>query len=72
MLMVSSSLSPPIHDFDVFKESKDENFFESQESIDALCMYLQQLKPARNLGEDQLKDELFKLLQVSGWLYNRL
>ncbi|XP_005065944.2 damage-control phosphatase ARMT1 isoform X1 [Mesocricetus auratus] len=59
--------SPPIHDFDVFKESKDENFFESQESIDALCMHLEQLKPARDLHKDQLKDELFKLLQISLW-----
>uniref|UniRef100_A0A8C6RQJ9 Sugar phosphate phosphatase n=1 Tax=Nannospalax galili TaxID=1026970 RepID=A0A8C6RQJ9_NANGA len=60
--------SPPIHDFDVFKESKDENFFESQESIAMLCSYLQQLpRPLKDLEENQLKDELFKLLQVSLW-----
>ncbi|XP_028746040.1 damage-control phosphatase ARMT1 isoform X1 [Peromyscus leucopus] len=59
--------SPPIHDFDVFKESKDKNFFESQESINALCTHLQQLKPAKDLSESQLKDEFFKLLQISLW-----
>ncbi|XP_055471975.1 damage-control phosphatase ARMT1 isoform X3 [Psammomys obesus] len=55
--------SPPIHDFDVFQESKNANFFESQESIDALCEYLQQLKSAKDLGENHLKDEFLKLLQ---------
>ena len=64
---VSSHLSPPIHDFDVFKESKEENFFESQESIDTLCLHLQQLRPARDLSEDRLKEEFLRLLQVSGW-----
>ncbi|CAH7312872.1 Armt1 [Phodopus roborovskii] len=64
--------SPPIQDFDVFKESKDESFFESQESIDTLCMHIQQLRPARDFSEDELKDTLFKLLQVSGWLYHSL
>lgn len=64
---VSSHLSPPIHDFDVFKESKEENFFESQESIDALCLHLQQLRPARDLSEDRRKEEFLRLLQVSAW-----
>ncbi|XP_055471978.1 damage-control phosphatase ARMT1 isoform X5 [Psammomys obesus] len=59
--------SPPIHDFDVFQESKNANFFESQESIDALCEYLQQLKSAKDLGENHLKDEFLKLLQISLW-----
>lgn len=57
--------SPPIHDFDVFKESKDENFFESQDSINALCTHLLQLKPITDLGEKQIQDEFFKLLQVN-------
>lgn len=59
--------SPPIHDFDVFKESKEENFFESQDSIDALCAHLLQLKPVKDLGESQIQDEFFKLLQISLW-----
>lgn len=59
--------SPPIHDFDVFKEGKEENFFESQESIDALCLHLQQLRPARDLSEDRLKEEFLRLLQISLW-----
>ncbi|XP_076782885.1 damage-control phosphatase ARMT1 isoform X4 [Arvicanthis niloticus] len=59
--------SPPIHDFDVFKESKDENFFESQDSIEALCRHLLQLKPVKDLGENQIQDEFFKFLQISLW-----
>ncbi|XP_076782887.1 damage-control phosphatase ARMT1 isoform X6 [Arvicanthis niloticus] len=63
----SSSTCPPIHDFDVFKESKDENFFESQDSIEALCRHLLQLKPVKDLGENQIQDEFFKFLQISLW-----
>ncbi|XP_045400537.1 damage-control phosphatase ARMT1 isoform X2 [Lemur catta] len=60
--------SPPIDDFDVFKESKDQSFFESQESIIALCTYLQQLvRTIEDLDESQLKNEFFKLLQISLW-----
>ncbi|XP_013006514.1 damage-control phosphatase ARMT1 isoform X2 [Cavia porcellus] len=60
--------SPPINDFDVFKESKDQNFFESQESIIALCTHLQELlRTIEDLDENQLKNEFFKLLQVSLW-----
>ncbi|XP_031206973.1 damage-control phosphatase ARMT1 isoform X1 [Mastomys coucha] len=59
--------SPPIHDFDVFKESKEENFFESQDTIDALCTHLLQLKPVKDLGENQIQDEFIKLLQISLW-----
>ncbi|KAM6181987.1 damage-control phosphatase ARMT1 [Erethizon dorsatum] len=60
--------SPPINDFDVFKESKDQNFFESQESVFALCTYLQELmRTIEDLDENQLKNEFFKLLQVSLW-----
>ncbi|XP_053448394.1 damage-control phosphatase ARMT1 isoform X3 [Nycticebus coucang] len=56
--------SPPIDDFDVFKESKDQNFFESQESVLALCTYLQELvRTIEDLDENQLKNEFFKLLQ---------
>lgn len=58
--------SPPIDDFDVFRESKEQNFFESQESIVALCIHLQELKQTiEDLGENQLKNEFFKLLQVN-------
>ncbi|XP_053448398.1 damage-control phosphatase ARMT1 isoform X7 [Nycticebus coucang] len=60
--------SPPIDDFDVFKESKDQNFFESQESVLALCTYLQELvRTIEDLDENQLKNEFFKLLQISLW-----
>lgn len=60
--------SPPIDDFDVFKESKDQNFFESQESVIALCTHLQQLtRTIDDLEENQLKNEFFKLLQISLW-----
>ncbi|XP_066104065.1 damage-control phosphatase ARMT1 isoform X2 [Saccopteryx bilineata] len=60
--------SPPIDDFDVFKESKEQNFFESQDSVRALCIHLQQLTSAvGDLDEKQLKHEFFKLLQVSLW-----
>lgn len=65
-LMFFSSCSPPIDDFDVFKESKEQNFFESQESIIALCTHLQELiTTIKDLDENQLKDAFFKLLQVN-------
>lgn len=64
--MFFSSFSPPIDYFDVFKESKEQNFYESQESVIALCTHLQQLiKTIEDLDENQLKDEFFKLLQVN-------
>ncbi|XP_023373709.1 protein-glutamate O-methyltransferase isoform X2 [Otolemur garnettii] len=60
--------SPPIDDFDVFKESKTQSFFESQESVIALCTYLQELvRTIEDLDENQLKNEFFKLLQISLW-----
>ncbi|XP_016004640.1 damage-control phosphatase ARMT1 isoform X1 [Rousettus aegyptiacus] len=60
--------SPPIDDFDVFKESKQQTFFESQESIIGICTYLQELvKNIEDLDENHLKNEFFKLLQVSLW-----
>ncbi|KAM9665579.1 damage-control phosphatase ARMT1 isoform 2-T3 [Trichechus inunguis] len=60
--------SPPIDDFDVFKELKEQNFFESQESIISLCTYLQELmRTIEELDEDQLKNEFFKFLQISLW-----
>uniref|UniRef100_A0A8C0XHD0 Sugar phosphate phosphatase n=4 Tax=Castor canadensis TaxID=51338 RepID=A0A8C0XHD0_CASCN len=59
---------PPIDDFDVFRECKDKNFFESQESISILCTHLQQLtRSIEDLDENQLKSEFFKLLQISLW-----
>ncbi|XP_048210254.1 damage-control phosphatase ARMT1 [Perognathus longimembris pacificus] len=60
--------SPPIDDFDVFRESKDQNFFESQESAITLCTHLQQLTSSmEDLDKNQLKNEFFKLLQISLW-----
>lgn len=60
--------SPPIDNFDVFKESKEQNFFESQESIGSLCTYLRELMSTQDaLDEQQLKNEFFKFLQISLW-----
>ncbi|KAM6186574.1 damage-control phosphatase ARMT1 [Rhynchocyon petersi] len=60
--------SPPIDYFDVFKESKEQNFFESQASVMTLCTYLQELMETdRELDEDELKKEFLKFLQVSLW-----
>lgn len=62
--------SPPIDYFDVFKESKDQNFVESRESVIMLCTYLQELRSAVGqpaFSQEQLKNEFFKLLQVSLW-----
>ncbi|XP_040094627.1 damage-control phosphatase ARMT1 [Oryx dammah] len=60
--------SPPINDFDIFKELKDQNFFESQESVITLCTHLQELrKTIEDLDENQLKNEFFKVLQISLW-----
>ncbi|XP_062496764.1 damage-control phosphatase ARMT1 [Pezoporus occidentalis] len=60
--------NPPIENFDVFKEGKAQNFFESQEAVIALCTYFQELlKNIKDLDEKQLQEELFKLLQVSLW-----
>ncbi|XP_074043933.1 damage-control phosphatase ARMT1-like isoform X2 [Macrotis lagotis] len=61
-------LSSPINDFDVFKDSKEQNFLESEEAILILCNYLQELNSRiENLNENQLKDEFFKFLQISLW-----
>uniref|UniRef100_A0A8C3XCU4 Damage-control phosphatase ARMT1 n=1 Tax=Cyanoderma ruficeps TaxID=181631 RepID=A0A8C3XCU4_9PASS len=62
------ALNPPINNFDVFKEGKAQNFFESQEAVIALCTYFQELlKNIKDLEEKQLQEELLKLLQVSLW-----
>ncbi|KAE8613913.1 hypothetical protein XENTR_v10007915 [Xenopus tropicalis] len=61
-------LSPPISEYDVFREGKTESFFQSQPAIIALCTYLQELKNnVANLSENQKKEELSKLLQVCLW-----
>ncbi|XP_075459183.1 damage-control phosphatase ARMT1 isoform X2 [Ascaphus truei] len=61
-------LSPPICEFDVFEEAKNASFFESQQAILALCAHLQELnKSIAGLSANQLREELFKLLQVSLW-----
>ncbi|XP_048655884.1 damage-control phosphatase ARMT1 isoform X2 [Marmota marmota marmota] len=60
--------SPPVNDFDVFKESKDQNFFESQEPGITLCTHLQEFKSTiEDLDANQLKTEFFHLLQISLW-----
>ena len=65
-LLFFSCFSQPINDFDIFKELKDQNFFESQESVIALCTHLQELrKTIEDLDENQLKNEFFKVLQVN-------
>ncbi|XP_063784556.1 damage-control phosphatase ARMT1 isoform X2 [Pseudophryne corroboree] len=61
-------LSPPICMYDVFKEAKDESFFQSQPAMLALCTHLHELK--RNIdtmNKDQYQKEFFRLLQVSLW-----
>ncbi|KAH0622385.1 hypothetical protein JD844_024648 [Phrynosoma platyrhinos] len=61
-------LSPPISDYDVFKEEKEHAFFDSQQAIIILSTYLQELlKSIQNLDEKSLKEELFTLIQVSLW-----
>ncbi|XP_028579518.2 damage-control phosphatase ARMT1 isoform X12 [Podarcis muralis] len=60
--------NPLISDFDVFKEEKVHNFFESQQAIILMSTYLQDiLKNVEKLDENLLKKEFFKLLQVSLW-----
>ncbi|XP_069484411.1 damage-control phosphatase ARMT1 isoform X2 [Ambystoma mexicanum] len=62
------TLNPPICDFDVFMESKHQSFFESQQAIITLCTYFHEiLKSIGDLTDDQMSEELFKLLQVSLW-----
>lgn len=69
-LFFFSYFSPPIDDFDIFKELKDQNFFESQESVIALCTHLQELrKTIEDLDENQLKNEFLKVLQVNIMIY---
>ncbi|XP_028579509.2 damage-control phosphatase ARMT1 isoform X7 [Podarcis muralis] len=56
--------NPLISDFDVFKEEKVHNFFESQQAIILMSTYLQDiLKNVEKLDENLLKKEFFKLLQ---------
>ncbi|XP_044278675.1 damage-control phosphatase ARMT1 isoform X1 [Varanus komodoensis] len=61
-------LHPPIGDFDVFKEEKVHAFFNSQQAIIVLSTYLQELlKNIKDLDDKCLKEEFFKLIQVSLW-----
>ncbi|XP_076873853.1 damage-control phosphatase ARMT1 [Brachyhypopomus gauderio] len=53
-------LSPPVADFDVFKESKTKSFFESQQATKSLCMYLKSNKKP-------LTEQFLTFLQVSLW-----
>ncbi|XP_032999893.1 coiled-coil domain-containing protein 170-like isoform X5 [Lacerta agilis] len=56
--------NPLISDFDVFKEEKIHNFFESQQAIILISTYLQDiLKNVEKLDENLLKKEFLKLLQ---------
>lgn len=58
-------LSPPISNYDVFKEEKEHAFFESQQAIITLSTYLQELlKNIENQDEESLKKDFFKLIQV--------
>ncbi|XP_055982061.1 damage-control phosphatase ARMT1 [Sorex fumeus] len=60
--------SPPIDTFDVFRESKEQSFFESLESIRSLCACLQEtLGTPDALHGERLKAEFFKFLQISLW-----
>lgn len=61
-------LSPPISEFDVFREQKNDSFFQSQQAMLALCSHLQELKgKMKSLSTDEVRDEIYKLLQVSLW-----
>ncbi|XP_053321531.1 damage-control phosphatase ARMT1 [Spea bombifrons] len=61
-------LSPPISEFDVFREVKNDSFFQSQGAVIALCTYLQERKKnIANLSENECREEFSKLLQVSLW-----
>ncbi|XP_001381235.1 damage-control phosphatase ARMT1-like isoform X1 [Monodelphis domestica] len=61
-------LSSPISDFDVFKDSKDQNFLESRGAIEALCFYLQESKRTIEVVDENIqKDEFCKLLQIMLW-----
>uniref|UniRef100_A0A8D0ECG5 Sugar phosphate phosphatase n=1 Tax=Salvator merianae TaxID=96440 RepID=A0A8D0ECG5_SALMN len=59
--------NPPISDFDVFKEEKAHNFFESQQAIITLCTYLQETLKSTEKHDELLKKDFLKLLQVSLW-----
>ncbi|XP_056373206.1 damage-control phosphatase ARMT1 [Hyla sarda] len=62
------ALSPPISDYDVFRDSKNDGFFQSQQAMLALCTHLQEMKGRINsLSKDEVRDEIYKLLQVSLW-----
>ncbi|MCI4389712.1 hypothetical protein PGIGA_G00101660 [Pangasianodon gigas] len=61
-------LSPPIGDFDAFKEGKTSSFFESQQAIISLCTYLREiLASTDNASKKWLFEHFFRLLQVSLW-----
>ncbi|XP_062857533.1 damage-control phosphatase ARMT1 [Trichomycterus rosablanca] len=61
-------LSPPIGDFDVFKEGKLKAFFESQRAIMSLCTHWREtLTSMGDANEKQLKEHFFKFLQVALW-----
>ncbi|XP_026560798.1 protein-glutamate O-methyltransferase isoform X1 [Pseudonaja textilis] len=60
--------SPPISNFDVFKEEKNHAFFESQQAMIVLSSCLQEmLKNIDGLDEKRLKEEFCNLIQVSLW-----
>ncbi|XP_075066312.1 damage-control phosphatase ARMT1 [Mixophyes fleayi] len=60
--------SPPICKFDVFREAKNESFFQSQPAMLALCTDLHELKRnMESLSRDQSRKEFYRLLQVSLW-----
>ncbi|KAK9411674.1 protein-glutamate O-methyltransferase [Crotalus adamanteus] len=60
--------SPPISNYDVFKEEKNHAFFESQQAMIVLSTCLQEmLKNRDDLDEKHLKEEFCKLIQVSLW-----
>uniref|UniRef100_A0A8C5MJQ1 Sugar phosphate phosphatase n=1 Tax=Leptobrachium leishanense TaxID=445787 RepID=A0A8C5MJQ1_9ANUR len=62
------ALSPPISGYDVFKEAKNDSFFQSQNAILALCTHLQELKKGiADISETAQREAFSKLLQVSLW-----
>lgn len=62
------SFSPPISEYDVFRDVKNESFFQSQQAMMALCTHLQELKKTiASLSKEQRQEEFYRLLQVSLW-----
>ncbi|XP_027019372.2 damage-control phosphatase ARMT1 [Tachysurus fulvidraco] len=60
--------SPPICDFDAFKEVKTKSFFESQQAIISLCTYLREILANTDTSKkESVFEQFLRFLQVSLW-----